>query len=47
MSDTLKMLPKYEEYIVYMNNWTESEAIKFWNKYYAEILKTVNAPSKI
>ncbi len=29
-------------YIVYMNNWKESEAINFWNKYYAEILKTVN-----
>ena len=29
-------------YIVYMNNWTENEAINFWNKYYAEILKKVN-----
>ena len=29
-------------YIVYMNNWTENEAINFWKKYYAEILKKVN-----
>lgn len=29
-------------YIVYMNNWTENEAINFWSKYYAEILKQVN-----
>jgi len=29
-------------YIVYMNNWNEQEAIAFWEKYYAEILKQVN-----
>ena len=29
-------------YIVYMNNWSEQEAIAFWSKYYAEILKQVN-----
>jgi len=29
-------------YIVYINNWSEQEAINFWKKYYAEILKEVN-----
>ena len=29
-------------YIVYMNGWNEEEATKFWEKYYAEILKRVN-----
>ena len=29
-------------YIVYMNGWTEQEAITFWKKYYAEILRSVN-----
>ena len=29
-------------YIVYMHNWSKQEAIKFWDKYYAEILKKVN-----
>lgn len=29
-------------YIVYMNNWSEQEAINFWGKYYAEILRKVN-----
>ena len=29
-------------YIVYMNSWTEQEAMEFWKKYYAEILRKVN-----
>ena len=29
-------------YIVYMNGWNEKEAIDFWEKYYAEILRKVN-----
>lgn len=29
-------------YIVYMNDWNEQEAINFWEKYYAEILRKVN-----
>ena len=29
-------------YIVYMHNWSEEEALKFWDKYYAEILKKVS-----
>ena len=29
-------------YIVYINGWNEQEAIKFWEKYYAEILRGVN-----
>jgi len=29
-------------YIVYVNGWNEQEAIKFWEKYYEEILREVN-----
>ena len=29
-------------YIVYMNGWNEKEAIEFWEKYYAEILRSLN-----
>lgn len=29
-------------YIVYMNGWNEQEAIVFWEKYYAEILRSLN-----
>lgn len=29
-------------YIVHINGWNEQEAIAFWEKYYAEILKNVN-----
>lgn len=29
-------------YIVYMNGWNEREAIKFWEKYYADILRNLN-----
>ena len=29
-------------YIVYMNGWNEQEAVIFWEKYYAEILKGLN-----
>lgn len=29
-------------YIVYMNDWNEKEAIVFWEKYYAEILRELN-----
>ena len=29
-------------YIVYINGWNEEEAIIFWEKYYAEILKKVS-----
>ncbi len=29
-------------YIVYMNGWNEKEALAFWSKYYAEILKKAN-----
>ncbi len=29
-------------YIVSMNKWNKEEAMNFWNKYYAEILKGVN-----
>lgn len=29
-------------YIVDVNGWNESEAIKFWKKYYGEVLKEVN-----
>ena len=29
-------------YIVNMNGWNEQEAIRFWEKYYAEILKELN-----
>lgn len=29
-------------YIVYMNGWNEQEALVFWEKYYAEILKGLN-----
>lgn len=29
-------------YIVYMNGWNEQEAVAFWEKYYAEILKGLN-----
>ena len=29
-------------YIVHINGWNEKEAINFWEKYYAEILKEVN-----
>lgn len=29
-------------YIVYMNGWNEQEAMNFWNRYYAEILREVN-----
>lgn len=29
-------------YIVYMNGWNEQEAIEFWEKYYAEILRSLN-----
>ena len=29
-------------YIVYVNGWNEQEAIAFWEKYYAQILKEVN-----
>ena len=29
-------------YIVYINGWNEQEAIGFWEKYYAEILRKVN-----
>ena len=29
-------------YIVYMNGWNEQEAMDFWSKYYAEILREVN-----
>ena len=29
-------------YIVYMNGWNEKEAVDFWKKYYAEILRNLN-----
>ena len=29
-------------YIVYVNGWNEQEALAFWEKYYAEILREVN-----
>ena len=29
-------------YIVYVNGWNEQEAITFWEKYYAEILRKLN-----
>ena len=29
-------------YIVYINGWNEQEALKFWEKYYAEILRKLN-----
>jgi len=29
-------------YIVYVNGWKDSEAIDFWEKYYAEILRKLN-----
>ena len=29
-------------YIVYVNGWNEPEAIAFWEKYYAEILRNLN-----
>ena len=29
-------------YIVYMNGWNEQEALVFWEKYYAEILRVLN-----
>ena len=29
-------------YIVYVNGWNEQEAVAFWEKYYAQILKEVN-----
>mgnify|MGYP003304347713 CR=1 FL=1 len=32
-------------YIVYMNGWNEQEAIEFWEKYYAEILRSLNIKS--
>lgn len=29
-------------YIVYVNGWNEQEAVQFWEKYYAEILRNLN-----
>lgn len=29
-------------YIVYMNGWSEQEAVNFWDKYYGEILRNLN-----
>ena len=29
-------------YLVYLNGWNEQEAVDFWEKYYAEILRKVN-----
>jgi len=29
-------------YIVYINGWNEQEALEFWEKYYAEILRQLN-----
>jgi len=29
-------------YIVHINEWNEQEAIEFWKKYYAEVLRKVN-----
>lgn len=29
-------------YIVYVNGWNEQEALSFWEKYYAQILRKVN-----
>ena len=29
-------------YIVYVNGWSEQEALAFWEKYYAEILRQLN-----
>jgi len=29
-------------YIVYVNGWNEPEAVTFWEKYYAEILRELN-----